>query len=163
MIDKVEKQLRKEFKWYKKQAKRCKKTYSDWEDNEYNILDNKFIFAIPATKLEVNPSFNSLNDFTVYYNRSTQMYHMQLDPILFTKQCTNTLDSVYEQFKEFVYNYYSTPTDSRINEMMMSSLITNASPSRMVDGIYSATDLYQLVLQLGIIVRGCRIFEEENS
>lgn len=68
--------LQKELKWIKKEKLRCKKLYPDWEDNDFNCGPLKFIWAESTT---INPSFSTLNDLIIYYNRDTEHYLLDID------------------------------------------------------------------------------------
>ena len=62
----------------KKENRRCAAQYPDWRDDEFNMGPCKFIWGIQRSK-EARPSFCTLNDITVYYNRDTDLYFLLLD------------------------------------------------------------------------------------
>lgn len=77
---KLRRQLKKQQKQYKKEKARCAKTYPDWKDDEFNTLDLKFIWGIlPKGSNEGTPSWNTLNDAVVYYNRQNKKYYFDFD------------------------------------------------------------------------------------
>ena len=49
--------LKRESRHYKREKRRCKKLYWDWKDDEFNMLADHFIFAVPADKNEEHFSF----------------------------------------------------------------------------------------------------------
>lgn len=65
-----------EIKQSRREKRRCKKTYPDWKDDEFNCGPLKFIWGVisPDDTTATTPSFNSMNDIEVYYNRDTQKY-----------------------------------------------------------------------------------------
>ena len=67
---------KKELNHIKREKKRCLKTYSDWEDDEYNCGPLKFIWALSSN---LNPNFSTLNDLIVYYNRDSKKYLLDID------------------------------------------------------------------------------------
>ena len=78
-----------------KNAKKYKKLYPDWEDNEYNCADNKFIFAVVSPTETMQPSFYSLNDLLVYYNRGSKQYFLDIE---------TSYDLIREFEKEYLKN-----------------------------------------------------------
>ena len=79
----LHKYLKSQQKIYDKRKKMCKKLYADWEDNEYNELEHKFIWALTAKDCKSSPSFLSLNDALVTYNRITERYEFYVDIAFF--------------------------------------------------------------------------------
>ena len=55
--------------------------YPDWKDDEFNCLDNKFIWGVKAKSDQSgkDPSFVTLNDLQIYYNRKSKIYFLDLD------------------------------------------------------------------------------------
>ena len=95
-----------ELQHMKEERERCKNTYPDWKDDKFNCLDNKFIFAIKSSEdhSDEEPSFHTLNDFTIYYNRKSKLYFLELDiPINYGLQ----LDDMQDKFKAFILSNYS--------------------------------------------------------
>ena len=72
------KELRKIGKDMQREKARCVRLYPDWRDDEYNMLDNQFIWGYNADPAVV-PSFLSWDDAYVYYNRATKRYFMTVD------------------------------------------------------------------------------------
>ena len=60
------------------EKRRCAAAYADWRDDEYNMGPCKFIWGVQRSK-EANPSFCTLNDIAIYYNRDADMYFLLLD------------------------------------------------------------------------------------
>lgn len=77
--------IKNELKHAKSEKKRCKKLYSDWVDNEYNCGPLKFIFAVVSESNNAlntknnKPSFHTLNDLQISYNRDTQKYLLDVE------------------------------------------------------------------------------------
>jgi hypothetical protein len=74
----ISKMIKKLNKDMKREKARCARTYPDWRDDEFNMLDNLFIWGY-NTNPNVTPSFCSWNDAYVYYNRATKTYYMIID------------------------------------------------------------------------------------
>lgn len=75
----INRAIKKELKRYKKEKKRCQKTYVDWSDDPYNCLDLKFLWAIDYKNNTRDTDFNTLNQAILYYNRQTEKYEMGID------------------------------------------------------------------------------------
>ena len=72
------KELRKMGRELRREKDRCAKLYPDWRDDEFNMLDNKFIWGT-CQKLNAIPSFCTWDDAYIYYNRATHKYYMTID------------------------------------------------------------------------------------
>ena len=74
--------LRKEFrkmgKDLKREKARCARLYPDWRDDEFNMLDNLFIWGYNVNP-DITPSFLSWDDAYIYYNRANKKYYMTID------------------------------------------------------------------------------------
>lgn len=131
-LQRIKKLLSKEFKYIKKEKKRCAKTYPDWRDDEYNMLADKFIWAIPENP-DVSPSFMTLNQALVTYNRDQRRYHLYIDCYHFDtstaegqQSMVNTLKNIKEAFADFVFSFdedkiipYHTLTPEDVNAIFM--------------------------------------------
>ena len=64
-----------------KEKQRCMQEYPDWKDDEFNCLDNKFIWGVKAKTDQSGkePSFTTLNDIQIYYNRKSKLFFLDLD------------------------------------------------------------------------------------
>ena len=91
--------LKKELKNGLKEKKRCQKLYDDWVDNEFNMGPLKFIFAVTSIKNQT-PSFNTLNDLLIYYNRDTKKYLLDID-IGHNKKNESDIDYLFRLNHEF--------------------------------------------------------------
>ena len=84
MSKKLNRYLRREFRSVNRRKKECAKLYPDWRDDEYNMLECKFLWALPARPCERdNPSFNTCNKATVYFNRENERYYITVDDEFF--------------------------------------------------------------------------------
>jgi hypothetical protein len=72
------KELRKIGKDMKREKARCARLYPDWRDDEFNMLDNLFIWGCNANP-KVTPSFYSWDDAYIYFNRADKKYYMTID------------------------------------------------------------------------------------
>ena len=79
----MNKKLKKELKLAKKENKKCKKLYSDWEDNEFNCGPLKFIWGVVSHDdlHSSTPSFYSMNDIDICYNRDTHKFLLGIETI----------------------------------------------------------------------------------
>lgn len=76
----IDHKLKKEFEFYKKEAERCARSYSDWKDDDFNFLDNKYIWGVAIEGKSAGPaSFQTLNYLDLYYNRKTKLYFLNVD------------------------------------------------------------------------------------
>ena len=116
---------------------RCRRTYPDYLDNEFNMLDNLFIWGY-NTNPKVTPSFLSWDDAYIYYNRATKRYYMSIDI------------GMYEGIKDAEFAQVELDRLSRIEEafrnfMIESNLSLRAEKITFHDlGLegYSLTELY---------------------
>ena len=147
--------FKKELKRANKEKKRCKKLYSDWIDNEFNCGPNKFIFAITSdannlleTK-DIEISFNTLNDLTVYYNRDTKKYLLDVEVGYNSSNETEIqyLDRLLKEFKNFIQSNYNL----KLNYLLETSLFTFLDD---MSNYWSADDLITLYCKFYIFVQG---------
>ena len=108
----------KELKRANKEKKRCKKLYEDWVDNEFNCGPNKFIFGIISKdnsyvlrnpqNISI-PSFSTLNDLQIYYNRDTKKYLLDVDCYGYSDDTGVViyLKNLLKQLKDFVEIQYN--------------------------------------------------------
>ena len=76
--DYIEKEMAQMGKDMKREKARCARLYPDWRDDEFNMLDNYFIWGYCEDSTEI-PSFYTWDDAYVYYNRIDKKYYMTLD------------------------------------------------------------------------------------
>ena len=74
----LRKELRKLGTDLKREKARCARLYPDWVDDEFNMLDNLFIWGY-NTNPNTIPSFYSWDDAYIYFNRQTKKYYMTID------------------------------------------------------------------------------------
>lgn len=103
---KLNREIKREIKAHEKLNKKYKKLYPDWEDDEYNCADNKFIWGIKSFDdlTENPPSFYTLNDIDIYYNRKSKLYFLDIETIYqfdnrdIEKQYLKNLLNLFEQY-----------------------------------------------------------------
>lgn len=86
--DYIEKEMAQIGKDMKREKERCARLYPDWRDDEFNMLDNYFIWGY-CEDSKKTPSFYTWDDAYVYYNRIDKTYYMTLD--------TGFYDTVYSK------------------------------------------------------------------
>ena len=74
----LHKELKKIGHDYKREKARCARLYPDWRDDEFNMLDNLFIWGYNVDP-KTMPSFCSWDDAYIYFNRQTKKYYMTID------------------------------------------------------------------------------------
>lgn len=74
-------QLQAELAKMREERQRCANTYPDWRNDEFNCLDNQFIWGLKSKEDHSNmpPSFCTLNDIMLYYNRQHDIYYIDVD------------------------------------------------------------------------------------
>ena len=63
----------------KREKKLCRALYPDWRDDEFNMLHNKFIWGYTPGTHTGTPSFDTWEDFYIYYNRVEKKYYFHVD------------------------------------------------------------------------------------
>lgn len=138
-----------------KEKERCKNTYPDWKDDKFNCLDNKFIFAIKSSEdhSDEEPSFHTLNNFTVYYNRKSKLYFIELDlpenvkdDLVATKL---VLDNLRLQFRIFLIDYLNITKEELEKPYKLNELDLNYGFD-----LLSAPSLKSLYMSFGFLSRG---------
>ena len=101
--------LKKELRRANKENKRCKKLYSDWADDEFNCGPNKFIFGVITKSRNSqksynsdSPSFQTINDLQVYYNRDNRQYTLDIESNYSSVEDVKYLTHLLKEFKKFV-------------------------------------------------------------
>ena len=67
---------KKRLKQLAKEKRKCAKLYPDWEDNEFNLLEKKYIWGSDHGK---DSSFLTWDDAYVYYDRRSRQYYLEID------------------------------------------------------------------------------------
>jgi hypothetical protein len=152
---------KKEIKRANKEKKRCKKMYEDWKDDEFNCGANKFIFGVMSSvnnMLETpqdTPSFYTLNDLQVYYNRDNKKYLLDIE-IGFESTIGDSdikyLTNLLKAFKSFILEYFNYEDEKSI------LLNTNKNTYKYIgnfnDDYWCSNDLLSLYNKLYIFVEG---------
>lgn len=148
---KIGKCVKKVLRQMKRERKRCAKQYPDWRDDEFNNLDNKFIWGclpIDAPFYKV-PSFNTWDDAYVYFNRADNKYYMEIDTGFYStvwneelaRMELERLNRIKNGFRDFL----------KQNDI---SYRGNLFPFK--DPSLSATTLTELYLKLSVMIEGYR-------
>ena len=152
----LQKFLREQQKNYKKRKKHCAKTYSDWKDDEFNMLDDKFVWAYTANQHET-PSFCSLNDAIVYYNRATEQYIMDVDLSIYDCADRDSMQRMIDKLMRIEDSFAAWA-----NDMLMSKKLTNYDFSENFNSSLVANDLITLRYKLGMIIAGIKYYYNQT-
>ena len=111
----IEKELARAYKDYSKEKERCKKSYPDWRDDQFNMLDDKFIWGYNENPKE-EPSFFSWDDAYVYFNRKNKTYYMEVNVWIWESMdaqgVISRLSRIKEAFRNFlIENGYALDTE----------------------------------------------------
>ena len=108
---KLDRYLKREFRKIRRRKKECAKLYPDWNDDEYNMLECKFVWGAPEYEKERHTSFNTDNLITVYYNRANERYYISLADSFFDLTSKESKDeyikyilNIKEQFANFIFS-----------------------------------------------------------
>ena len=158
---KLDAYLRKELKKighdYKREKARCARFYPDWIDDEFNMLDNMFIWGYNVDPKQT-PSFLSWDDAYIYFNRQTKKYYMTID--------TGFYGMKYDA------DLVRTESDrlSQIDEAFRNFLIEKGLPMRadifpFEDPALEADTLSELYVKFRIMIEGYKIYNlnKENK
>ena len=75
----IKKELLRATRTLKREQRRCARLYPDWRDDEFNMLDYKFIWGFTKGARTTIPSFYTWEDFYIYYNRADKRYYYHID------------------------------------------------------------------------------------
>jgi hypothetical protein len=148
----LHKELKKIGKDYKREKDRCARLYPDWKDDEFNMLDNLFIWGCNVDP-NVTPSFFSWDDAYVYYNRATKRYYMTIDTGFYGMNYSEELARV--ELERLV----------RIDEAFRNFLIEKGLPMRadifpFEDPALEADTLSELYVKFRIMIEGYKIYNK---
>jgi hypothetical protein len=137
---KINKWLRKEFRAIKKKKKQCKKLYPDWKDDEFNMLEDKFIWGVLINPYEnVTPSFNTLNKAYIYYNRETKLYYLNIDLYPVAKGSKGLQLTYLKDIKTALLNYVFATDDDGIvphGPVSVESIAMNGIMGETIEDLY---------------------------
>lgn len=124
LFEKIDKISRQEFVKSKKEMKRCKKMYPDWEDNEFNCGPLKFIWGVLSEDniRPCEPSFYSLNDIDICYNRDTKKYLLGIETIYLFETAEEEIEYLERLLKEFTKYTKETHRKYRKNDFGLKPL-----------------------------------------
>lgn len=152
----LQKFLREQQKNYNKRKKYCAKTYSDWKDDEFNMLDDKFIWAYTANPHET-PSFCSLNDAIVYYNRESQLYIMDVDLSIYDSADRDSMQRMIDKLTRIEDSFAAW-----VSDIFAPKRLTNYDFSENFSSSLMANDLITLRYKLGMIIAGIKYYYSQT-
>ena len=146
----IKKEMKKTKSSLSREKARCKRMYPDYLDNEFNMLDNLFIWGY-NTNPKVEPSFLTWDDAYIYYNRATKKYYMSIDTGFYTAIQTeeaarvelDRLSEIEEAFRNF---------------MIQSNLSTHLSKIRFTDTGLEGDSLTELYIKFRYMFEGYKLF-----
>ena len=139
--------LLKELKHARKERKRCKKRYPDWEDNEYNCGPLKYIWGIQSNGQDAD-NFYQLTDLDIYYNRDTNKYMLGLETIYIFDNNQARRDYLENLGTRF-YEYMKDKFDSTVDPFHL---------YKYNDGnLFQADSLTELYYKFKIFVKGYQL------
>ena len=146
----LRKELRKLGTDLKREKARCARLYPDWRDDEFNMLDNLFVWGY-NTNPNTIPSFHSWDDAYIYYNRQTKKYYMTIDTGFYGLRYDADLARVEVERL------------SQIDEAFRNFLIEKGLPMRadifpFEDPALEAESLSELYIKFRIMIEGYKIY-----
>lgn len=90
--------------------RKYKKLYPDWEDNEYNLGEFKFIWGIrsgDALDSFEGTNFYTMNDLDLYYDRKREVYMLDIECAYIFNNAeaeVKYLQELRERLKEYLFN-----------------------------------------------------------
>lgn len=144
----VRKELRQTFKTLAREKKRCERLYSDWADDEFNMLDYHFEWGLPHNKVtEPVPSFCTYNKATVYYNRLTKLYYLDIDVECFDsidkKRIAAYLDEIKDALGEWLVLNLHTPKELTLHDALNLAPTEASSLATLYQKFIVFCDLYK--------------------
>ena len=98
------------------EKKRCRALYPDWRDDEFNMLHNKFIWGYTPGCVRT-PSFNTWEDFYIYYNRAEKKFYFHIDTGIYryidqeaARYEVGRLSQIEKAFRDFLIEKGIAPT-----------------------------------------------------
>lgn len=148
----IRKELKKIGKDLKREKARCARLYPDWVDDEFNMLDNLFIWGYNENP-NIVPSFYSWDDAYIYYNRASKKYYMTIDVGFYGMKYDAELARNELQRLD------------RIDEAFRNFLIEKGLPMRadifpFEDPSLEAETLSELYVKFRIMIEGYRLYNE---
>lgn len=114
----IKKEMRRAGSSLKREEARCRAQYPDWRNDEYNLLDYKFIWGYTKDST-AEPSFYTWDDAYIYYNRANKRYYMHIDTGIYEpvekEAAWSEMDRLFEiktAFKRFLIEN-KIPTDAK--------------------------------------------------
>lgn len=148
-------ELKKIGKDYKREKARCARLYPDWQDDEFNMLDNLFIWGYNIDP-KIIPSFYSWDDAYIYYNRATKRYYMTIDTGFYGMNYSEELAQVeIQRLSEIEKGFRNFLTEKGLP--MRADIFPFEDPSLEAD------TLSELYVKFRIMIKGYNIFNTKNG
>ena len=146
-----------QLKEYKRRKKYCAKAYSDWRDDEFNELDNKFIWAFTANGSKEIPSFCSLNDAIIYYNRATEQYIFDIDLTMYDSADPDSVQRMIDKLTQIQDAF-----GAWYHENCPMQLLTDYNFSDSFNSGISGSSLAVIGYRLDMTIAGIKHFYAQN-
>lgn len=152
----LRKELRKMGKDLKREKARCARLYPDWVDDEFNMLDNLFIWGCNYDHPNVIPSFYTWDDAYIYYNRANKKYYMTIDTGFYG--CNYDAELARSEIQRL----------GRIDEAFRDFLIEKGLPMRadifpFEDPALEADTLSELYVKFRIMIEGYKFYNTNRT
>ena len=155
----VTKEMKRMTKELNKEKARCKKEYLDWEDNEFNMLDSKFIWGYNVDPNKT-PSFLSWDDAYVYFDRKSKKYYMIVDTGFYTKRFE--LDTSEEAARAEIDRLFQI-SDAFRDFLIENNLRQRADFNCFQDNFLCADSLTELYTKFRIQIEGYKWYKQGQN
>ena len=135
--------------------------YEDWRDDEFNCGAHKFIFGVMSNVnrlLETpqnTPSFYTLNDLQIYYNRDSKKYLLDIEVgfgYVADGNDIKYLTNLLKAFKSFIIEYFNYEDEKSI--LLNASKNTYKYIGNFNEDYWCSDDLLSLYNKFFIFVEG---------
>lgn len=139
----------------KRAKKKYKKMYDDWEDNEFNCGPMKFIWGLKSQSdcSNESPSFSTLNDIELYYNRSSGKYVLDIQGIIGERTKASVKEYLKSLFSAFE-KYIRKNNDTVLSDKDATKPFGDYMSGDYISIDFIADDVLTLYYQFKILVKG---------
>ena len=155
----IGKNLKKMTRNLAKDKERCRREYIDWKDDEFNMLDNKFIWGYNVDPNKT-PSFLSWDDAYIYFDRKNKKYCMIVDTTFYTKQLE--VDKSEEAARAEIDRLFQI-ADAFRDFLIENNLRQRADFYYFRDNFLCADSLTELYTKFRIQIEGYKWYRENNK